>query len=89
MILGYYYVLASYCWWPDGVRPFLPDELDHVEHLDAGDVLDGEVDERGDDAGEEADEERQGPFEEDVLQHLRVGPAPPVVLEQIVLDDPE
>jgi hypothetical protein len=67
---------------------FISDELHHVDHLEAGDVLDGEVDERGDDAGEEADEERQGPLEEDVLQHLHVGPAPPVVFEQIVLDDP-
>jgi len=66
----------------------LADEVDHVLHLEAGDVLDGEVDEGRDDAGEEADEERHGPLEEDVLQHLHVGPAAPVVLEQIVLDDP-
>jgi hypothetical protein len=64
------------------------DEVDHLEHLEAGDVLDGEVDEGRDDAGEEADEERHGPLEEDVLKHLDVGAAPPVVLEQVVLDDP-
>ena len=66
---------------------FLADELHHVEHHEAGDVLDGEVDERRDDAGEEADEERHGPLEEDVLQHLHVRSPPPVVLEQIILDN--
>lgn len=68
--------------------PLLADEAGDGDHLRTGDVLDGEVDEGGDAAGEETHEEGQRPLEEDVLQDLPPGPAPPIVLEQIVFDDP-
>lgn len=63
-------------------------EAGEVKHFDAGYVLDGEVDEGSRDAGEEADEERQRPLEEYVLQHLGAGSASPVVFEQVVLVNP-
>ncbi|TVU50424.1 hypothetical protein EJB05_01795 [Eragrostis curvula] len=68
--------------------PLLADQVHHVQHLEARDVLDGQVDQRRDHPRQEPHQERHRPFQEDVLQHLHVRPAPPVVLEQVVLDDP-
>ena len=54
----------------------------------AGDVFDDEVNEGGDASGEKPNKEGYGPFEEDILEDLLSGLAPPVLLEHIVLDDP-
>lgn len=62
--------------------------MNNEQHLEPCNVLDGEIDERGNDSGEQSHEERQSPLQEHVLQHLNLGPAPPVMLEQIILIDP-
>ena len=54
----------------------------------AGDVFDDEVNEGGDASSEKPNKEGYGPFEEDILEDLLSGLAPPVLLEHIVLDDP-
>lgn len=56
--------------------------------LESGDVLDGEVDDEADDAGEDADGEAEGPLEHHVPHLVALGPRPPVLVEQLVLDHP-
>jgi len=56
--------------------------------LEAGDVLDGEVDDEADDPGEDADGEAEGPLEHHVPHLVALGPRPPVLVEQLVLYHP-
>jgi len=56
--------------------------------LEAGDVLDGEVDDEADGAGEDADGEAEGPLEHHVPHLVALGPRPPVLVEQLVLYHP-
>jgi hypothetical protein len=56
--------------------------------LETGDVLDGEVDEEADDAGEDPDGEAEGPFEDHVPDLVSFGSRPPVLIEEVILYNP-
>lgn len=71
-----------------GNKPAGLHEGRHGGVLEAGDVLDGEVDEEAHDAGDDPDGEAEGPLEHHVPDLVRLGPRPPVLVEQVVLDDP-
>ena len=56
--------------------------------LETGDVLDGEVDEEPNDAGDYPDGEAEGPFEDHVADLVGFGSRPPVLIEEVVLYNP-
>lgn len=53
--------------------------------LEAGDILDGEVDDEAGDAGDDADGEAEGPLEHHVPHLVGFPSRPPVLVEQVVL----
>lgn len=70
------------------MTPLFQHHVRRDDELDAGDILDGEIVAEADDADDQADEEAQEPFHKRVLEYLCLAPAPPVLLEQLVLENP-
>lgn len=62
-------------------------EIGSDDELDAGEILDGDVVAEADEAGEQSHKEAQRPFRGDVLHDLRPALAPPILIEQLVLEN--
>lgn len=67
--------------------PLLQHHVGSDDELNAGDVLDGEVVEESDESNNYTNEKAREPLDEYVLEHVDGVAAPPVLLEELVLQN--